>query len=1044
MRIVAIRGRDLASLKGDFAIELDQPPLSHLGLFSIHGPVGSGKSTLLDAMCLALFGRTPRLSGQGGAILSRGDDDVDQLRSNDPSTLVRRGAASAMAEVDFVGVDGRLYRSRWEVKRTRSVKGRVGKLKGEEHTLVRLPRHGSDEGELRLGDTKTEVLAAVADRLGLNFDELCRSVLLAQGGFQSFLLAKPNERAMLLEKVTGTEVYTRLGIAAYERGRRAGQRRGELVASRAACGVLDDDARAELHRTVVTSSSAEADAEGRARALERRRERRQARRAVDDAAAAVDTIDQVLATLTTTQSRVVAAVDDARALVTQATPLLQQARQAQARTAAAAHADDVARAAANAARARLQTSMMTAQQATARQLEATAQLATATTARQTIEQRVGARAVASAVARALQALVQQLTTVRGAGAVVATAAEIIAGAHAAVVAAEGRVDVALQTLRGHLRGSVVEGCDDVAVIAAGEHAVLVALVDADSAAAVEVEADLKTSRAVLERFSAALAHHTARDSLVDGDPCPVCGSAEHPFAAGQAPSPLTALVEQERATALALEARLREHRDRTASTRGRLSTATTLSTTTTAFTLPTTLPALLALAQTFAAARPAITRLASERAALAEATATVDNAVAAHAIQVAHKEAAEGAVTRARDAVENLGVSVDLDDDDALRERLRTLTSDLASLTRAIDDEQRGIAAVAGADRAVVQADADVVRADGERGAADVIALERHQQRCAVDDDASDALRAVHALPGADDGSSVDVLAARWQRTLTTAEAALAAHSSQLAAATTTRAGHCARLAERVERHDLLGGADADNDSDVGDDVIEGRARAARAEATAARDAAALARAGLVHDDLQRQRAVDIDTAIAAHDVDNRVWIELAELIGAADGARFRQFAQGLTLDALIAHANEHLATLAPRYRLRRTGSTQQKHDLDLVVVDTEAGDDIRSTATLSGGESFLVSLALALGLSSLSANEGARGRVESLFIDEGFSALDQETLDVALAAFDALRQTGRQIGVISHVPLLVERLGAQVRVIPIGGGASRVEVHAG
>ena len=199
-----------------------------------------------------------------------------------------------------------------------------------------------------------------------------------------------------------------------------------------------------------------------------------------------------------------------------------------------------------------------------------------------------------------------------------------------------------------------------------------------------------------------------------------------------------------------------------------------------------------------------------------------------------------------------------------------------------------------------------------------------------------------------------------------------------------------------------------------------------------------------MHDDLQRQRAVDIDTAIAAHDVDNRVWIELAELIGAADGARFRQFAQGLTLDALIAHANEHLATLAPRYRLRRTGSTQQKHDLDLVVVDTEAGDDIRSTATLSGGESFLVSLALALGLSSLSANEGARGRVESLFIDEGFSALDQETLDVALAAFDALRQTGRQIGVISHVPLLVERLGAQVRVIPIGGGASRVEVHAG
>ena len=94
--------------------------------------------------------------------------------------------------------------------------------------------------------------------------------------------------------------------------------------------------------------------------------------------------------------------------------------------------------------------------------------------------------------------------------------------------------------------------------------------------------------------------------------------------------------------------------------------------------------------------------------------------------------------------------------------------------------------------------------------------------------------------------------------------------------------------------------------------------------------------------------------------------------------------------------------------------------------------------SSLSGGETFLVSLALALGLSALSA---ARTPVESLFIDEGFSSLDPETLEGALAALEALRATGRQIGVISHVPALVERIGAQVRVVPLGGGKSRVDV---
>lgn len=161
-------------------------------------------------------------------------------------------------------------------------------------------------------------------------------------------------------------------------------------------------------------------------------------------------------------------------------------------------------------------------------------------------------------------------------------------------------------------------------------------------------------------------------------------------------------------------------------------------------------------------------------------------------------------------------------------------------------------------------------------------------------------------------------------------------------------------------------------------------------------------------------------------------WQQLSDLIGSANGAKFRTFAQSLTLEQLLGLANLHLAELAPRYQLQRVPGT----DLALQVVDRDMGDDIRAVESLSGGESFLVSLALALGLSSLSSHDT---RIESLFIDEGFGTLDPESLDTAIASLDALQAAGRQVGVISHVQTLVERIGVQIKVQSMGGGESRI-----
>jgi exonuclease SbcC len=210
-------------------------------------------------------------------------------------------------------------------------------------------------------------------------------------------------------------------------------------------------------------------------------------------------------------------------------------------------------------------------------------------------------------------------------------------------------------------------------------------------------------------------------------------------------------------------------------------------------------------------------------------------------------------------------------------------------------------------------------------------------------------------------------------------------------------------------------------------------AELAAAAAEAEQRVASLA-AALAADAHARERRASALATLVAAEQSAEIDRVLGEVIGSHDGKLFRSFAQSLTLDGLLAVANSHLEELAPRYQLERV----PKHDLELQVIDRELGGDVRSVQSLSGGESFLVSLALALGLSSMSAHDV---RVRTLLIDEGFGTLDPSTLDSALAVLDALQATGRQVGVISHVPALVERVGAHVRVAPRGGGRSEVIV---
>jgi exonuclease SbcC len=186
----------------------------------------------------------------------------------------------------------------------------------------------------------------------------------------------------------------------------------------------------------------------------------------------------------------------------------------------------------------------------------------------------------------------------------------------------------------------------------------------------------------------------------------------------------------------------------------------------------------------------------------------------------------------------------------------------------------------------------------------------------------------------------------------------------------------------------------------------------------------------LSENEKQRENRQERLQAMDARKKECARWNDLHELIGSADGKKFRNFAQGLTFEMMTAHANRQLRKMTDRYLLIRDAS----QPLELNVIDNYQAGEIRSTKNLSGGESFIVSLALALGLSQMASRNV---RVDSLFLDEGFGTLDDDALETALETLAGLQQDGKLIGVISHIPALKDRIGTQITVTPGTGGRS-------
>ncbi|MES2595680.1 MAG: AAA family ATPase [Verrucomicrobiota bacterium] len=945
MRLLAVRLQNLNSLSGTHEVRFDVEPLNSAGVFLIAGPTGAGKSTLLDAITLALYGRAARY----------GNDRAEEMMS--------RHTAECYAEVDFEA-NGEKLRAIWRMRRARGKAD--GKLQPVERRLVK-----ADTGDI-LAEKSGEIDRLIEEKTGLDAQRFMRSVLLAQGQFAAFLKAKPNERAELLEKITGTEIYSDLSILVFDTYKTKDEAAQRLKADLGAVIILDDEARTRLE-----SNLAEARSTAERLNLESQAATRELHAQREHAAIVAELTKLKESSLLLKASHI-----DSEAAVTKTKDLVDVAKHQRSqrepiweKAAGMAAQSDQLEKQLGESRAMYQTWAKEQKEATARRESAEKALATH------VE-----------TAHALEAWLKQ-------NAADAELAETLPNLR--VAAREWRA--AFEKLaEGQKRHTEAATLDQRLTESAAQATDLTKKATEGTAKATQARAELarltealEAQREVKRQAELVAGFDEHRHDLKPGEPCPLCGATEHPFASSEAS------FESQLHTARKLLTTLEKQHDLLNRDLA-------------------TLDRDLVKTETEAAAerkrgdeiRKRMTDLnAPEDALLAQwndEEAKARRSIGFLACAAGHTDNAPAKKLIPRD------VELDLD---TLEKRATLFTKKKQEAAQKQSTGQK------------LESEIQLARQEESAKAKRIEELKAEGVSLRA---RSDELKAsLNTLLGGksliEDRQQHEAKVSSAEKTWRETEAKLNTLQTQIAAA-------LAKLEQLELRQKPFEGKPA-----LGLEALqelEAKAERLNAEFGTKRTELGSMEQQIRSDDAARKRRELGGAELQAAEAEALRWGRLKELIGSADGAKFSRFAQSLTLRQLIRLANEHLCVLAERYRLMAAEGSE----LDLRIVDLYQANADRPMESLSGGESFLASLALALGLSELASR---RYPIDSLFIDEGFGTLDSGTLEIALSALENLRSRGKTIGLISHVDLLKERLTTQVRVIRSSGGRSRIEVAA-
>ena len=986
MKILAIRGRNLASLEGDFEIDFTVEPLLSAGIFAISGPTGAGKSTLLDTMCLALFARTPRTDQAKENNVKLQDVSNEQLSQSDPRFLLRRGTSSGFAEVDFMALNGHRYRTRWSVARARDKEN--GRLQNPRLALYNLDKEEEEQG------TRSDLQARIIDLIGLTFEQFTRSVLLTQNDFSTFLKAEQGEKASLLEKLTGTELYSAISRQIFERNARA-KEAFDLIQTRIqGIELLTDEEENDL-RTRLAGTEKELQRVEKAKAEQQALQ--EAVRSIEQQITirqrqqkeAADKLVHATELLTVARHEYEKGVEEQQQSEARFKSLQQEILQArkldiQLDTAIRdlSHSEQQLKN----VMLRKEEAEKKYQAAVLRRRQGAEEIARLTAWRERYKKK-------ERIAEQLSALLLHLDA----------ASATRSGMEAAVRS--------IETLRQEMAALNKQLSDLQQTSANKQQALKRAEADyrnleeelkAVDAPALDKQIEkLRQEREQLlieqARLEASGNIKDLRGRLQDGQPCPVCGSTHHPFANQVPVAPVSALTLQLQDLSNKKETYVAHTRHLTRLQQQLLQLHKELADNE------------AACKEMAGKQQLAASRQEREEAIVKEQSTLLTQSLSAADLLFGNSEWQKAWLQNpetfrktltdfARQWHENIEKLHQLErQESAQKAECESLASFLPSLEKQAEESGQ----LHEKNRAAFSSlQAERKKLLNGRSADSV-----EQEYIRRMEELKERLKKLSATQTEQSGIADQIrgIADQIAKDLTEASADLLRRKAALDKWT-------------ADYLDSSGGEPLE--------VILSRYTQEKTELAFR----------LRTQTENKAKVSGLQEELNVRRTESERWAKLNELAGSADGAKFRRIAQGYTLDILLNYANVQLRELTRRYRLERVPET-----LALQVIDRDMCDEVRTVHSLSGGESFLVSLALALGLSSLSSN---RMRVESLFIDEGFGSLDAETLRVAMDALESLRTQGRKIGVISHVQEMTERIPVRVQVSRVGNGKSVVRIE--
>ena len=941
MKILAIRLKNLTSIEGMVEVDFTAEPLHSAGIFAISGPTGAGKSTLLDALCLALYDKAPRFatSVENVNLADVGDNQINQ---SDVRNLLRRGTSDGYAEVDFLGIDGRRYRSRWSVRRTRN------KINGSLQPQTLEVKELDTEKEFQ--GTKKELLIQLVELVGLTYEQFTRTVLLAQNDFATFLKSKGAAKAELLEKLTGTGVYSRISQEVYARNK-AAQEEVTLIQNR--MNVIELMPEEEL---LALQKEKELLAEKRVTGIKLLAEQNEQLNVVRSLKMQEDLWKKKQQEEQEEQARLkmlqgaLASQEEGlvhfKAQWEAIQPDLKKARQLDVQI--QSQQDSYTQ-----SKQMLQSANKQVSEQEQKMRMATEQLQVSYSSLNRLLNHVGIEEALQL--EQVEEILRQEADKLTAG--INTNEERLLRLNSFGYPLLTEEQVKLQkelTRQQNIRQLTETQTKTKAEIERLEKETTDCLKQLT-----EQETALKVTQRLYENARMAVGKDVKalRQQLQEGEACPVCGSTAHPYHQEQeVVDTLFRSIEQEYNAAVA---NCQQINNRS-----------------------------IVLQRDWTHQKMVDGQIGEQLAALYKAGIDAGNEE-----QIQHRltelakrileyrnlyaewQRSDEEIKKMRAHCEALRENVSLCR--LAMQKVSSAKEQLLLLQNTASAEQKRFEVIEKALNVLRQERSQLLKGKSADEAEAVVAKREKELNLALEK-ARKEVEAVHNRLSGLQGEMKQI---------------------------TLAIGELQEQYKKIESPEQL------------PEIIKKQ----QEENLNTERALSTMEARLLQQAKNKLTVEQIAKELAEKQTIAERWAKLNKLIGSADGAKFKVIAQSYTLNLLLLHANKHLSYLSKRYKLQQVPDT-----LALQVIDCDMCDEIRTVYSLSGGESFLISLALALGLSSLSSNNL---KVESLFIDEGFGSLDAESLRTAMEALEQLQMQGRKIGVISHVQEMSERISVQVQV---------------